>query len=831
MATRFSRSSVLVVLAMAIGVSMILFPVLAESLHAQAPTLPQPKTGRLKPDENVVNSMWPIQNIVSGPAWLMAQGIDPRPWLDRPGWNTLTRQDLSQAETPLSSGDSPVLQSVGPGVLVPFRDPAPAFSRDMLVTRDFSNTPLQTEPHIAVNPRDPDHLLLGVIDYNFPNNSAYVSIDGGVTWDGPMQIKYLREDRISGGDPVVAFDHKGKAYFASISIGVQEYSFGPIVDSAQVSAIQITTSDDGGFTWNEPVSTARSRVNTDDITVDNTGRVRGEIRISFLDKPWMSVGRHPVIEDQEVVYITYTEFDLQYGIFYIGELPILGVPDVETTPRLVRSLDGGVTWSEPVAVGPTVRRSYGEVPDPSESAIAVGTKRTIQGPQPMIGPDGMVYVVWLDSTDDETMKGLGEFYMAQSDDAGDTFGEPVRIATFLEPGFRPRNAFFRYWASAFPKVASGPEGELYVVYTALPPDKSSDEGDIYIIRSLDGGERWSRPLRLNQDDTDSLQFFPAIDVGPDGVVHVIWGDMRDDPVETRYHIYYTTSEDQGETWGFELPDLDLRVGDTRVTDFPSNPNKGFPSGLFLGDYFAVAATEDDAYVVWADTRLGEFGPTNQKIGFSRQRPIPSPEIFISPAAGSGGETITAQGHNFQPDMDVFLQIGGNVIAAGRTDSQGRITTEVFVPISGEGAHQIQLVDESGNFASTSFYMEFGFNNMRDVLDVQQGVQSQLESIDQRLVDLPQDVTASAISPETLLNIEQDLQKIETLELELQQIRELLDQSAEDVDSPEPAPVDEPTSETVSLPTWGLAGLLGLGLGTLLTLIWSSYRNSNQKSQE
>ena len=98
----------------------------------------------------------------------------------------------------------------------------------------------------------------------------------------------------------------------------------------------------------------------------------------------------------------------------------------------------------------------------------------------------------------------------------------------------------------------------------------------------------------------------------------MWGDMRDDRVGTRYHIYYTTSSDQGETWGFELQELNIRTEDTRVTDFPSNPNKGFPNGQFIGDYFAIVASDEEVYMVWADSRLGEFGGFNQKIAFARR---------------------------------------------------------------------------------------------------------------------------------------------------------------------------------------------------------------------
>lgn len=702
-------------------VQLLLIPVLTVMLVlgvgmqpalAQNPAPELPSRGKLSKDpEQIQNLSAPIADVISGPGWLMAQGVDNRAWMDRPGWNTLTRLDVASAVTPIN--DPVQMQGAGVGVLVPYRDPAPAFSRDLLITRDFSNSPLQTEPDIAVNPLDPDHIVLGTIDYNFPNNTSYVSIDGGVTWDGPRQVKYLRKDRVSGGDPVVEFDGEGNVYMASISIGVKEYTVGTAVGFALQSSIAVSKSEDGGYSWLEPISSARSDV-THEVTEDLTGRMRGTITLGFLDKPWMTTGLHPTIEDQEVIYVTYVEFNTSYDILYIGEIPTLGTPRVDTTPRLVYSTDQGATWSDPVATGPTVRRTYGEISETEGQTNTVGTKRVVQGPVPVVNSQGHVYVAWIDSTDDESQKGLGEFYLSKSTDGGASFEDPIRIASFLEPGFRPRNAYFRYWASAFPKLAVGPNDELYIAYTAIPPDSQEDDGDIFFIRSLDGGRRWSQPKQLNQDRGNALQFFPAMDVGPDGVLHVMWGDMRDDPVETRYHIYYTRSEDQGETWGFELPELNMRVGDTRVTDFPSNPNKGFPNGLFLGDYFAIAAAEGEAYLAWADTRLGEFGGYNQKIGFTRQRTIPAPEIFISPNAGPAGERITVQGHGFQPLINYYLLVGGTEVASGRTDDLGRMTANVFVPISGEGAHAVTLVDGSGNFASTSFYMEFGFDNVKEI---------------------------------------------------------------------------------------------------------------------
>jgi hypothetical protein len=219
---------------------------------------------------------------------------------------------------------------------------------------------------------------------------------------------------------------------------------------------------------------------------------------------------------------------------------------------------------------------------------------------------------------------------------------------------------------------------------------------------------------LNDDEASALQFFPEIDMGPDGMLHVAWADMRDDPVQIRYHMYYTRSADGGSTWGFDNPELGFSTRDTRVTDFPSNPNRAFPNGLFIGDYLGLAATDGDVYLVWPDSRLAEFGGINQKIGFARQRAIRSPEIFVSPSAGPGGQSVTIQGFDFQPSMNVMIQLQDSVIAAARTNDQGRFTSSVFMPVTGEGAQTINVYDETGNFASSSFYTEFGFGNIENV---------------------------------------------------------------------------------------------------------------------
>ncbi|MDF3042184.1 MAG: hypothetical protein K0Q71_4890, partial [Thermomicrobiales bacterium] len=557
----------------------------------------------------------PVEHMLSASSWVMATGQDPR-LLDIPTGGSARGIDWTGYG--VVPGGSRSGSAMAPQV--PFRSAAPAFSRNQILTRQLGLFPLNTEPHIAVNPLDPEHLVVGVIDYNFPSMSSYVSFDGGETWEGPNQLRYFQEDFSAAGDPVVAFDRDGNVYMASISLGFEEFRLGTLVSATEISSIVVSKSEDDGLTWGESVSTARSTVETTSFP-DESGRERGEVAADFLDKPWMAIGPDPEDPERDIIYIAYTEFKTRYTTLYADELPFLTSPITETTIRLVRSTDGGATWSDPIGVSPTVFQAEGASEEGEGGASAVDAQtddgeinqqaqqegeatgseadQTVQGPQPAVMADGTVVIAYLDTTLDGVQEGLATVMVTLSEDGGRSFGEPVQAAVFREIHFRPRNTFFRWWGAAFPQVTVGPDDEIYVAVTAKPGDKPTDDGDIFLLRSLDKGVNWEPPVRINADDTDRIQFFPAIDVSPDGTLHAMWGDMRDDPQEARFHIYYSESDDQGETWGFVDEQIGLNVPETRVTDFASNSLRGFPGGRFLGDYFGLAATEDDVYLVWA----------------------------------------------------------------------------------------------------------------------------------------------------------------------------------------------------------------------------------------
>ena len=677
----------------------------------------------------------PIQRSLGGSSWLMSQGFDPRLQVAAGRASNGSFDPWGGMAAPASAGRGGGIAFAPP---VPFRSAAPAFSRNQIVTRQVGLFPIQTEPHIAVDPFDPEHLVLGTIDYNFPSMSSYVSFDGGETWDGPNQVRYFQEDFSAAGDPVVAFDSDGNVYMVSISLGFEEFRLGTLVSFTEVSSMIISKSTDDGYTWNDAVSAARSTVDTNS-QVDDSGRERGTLTSQFLDKPWIAVGPHPDDPDREVIYLTYTEFATTYSTLYADELPFLTSPFTETTIRLVRSEDGGVTWSEPLAVSPTVLQAEGASepgeegeggpvddggitaqnddgeggPSAQEEAEGPGAEanQTVQGSQPAVMPDGTLVMTYLDTTNDGVQAGLMTIMAVTSDDGGETLSEPVMAGAFQELHFQPRSATFRYWGAAFPQLAVGPDDDIYIATTARPIDKPTDDGDIFLMRSRDKGETWDEPVKINQDDTDRVQFHPSIAVSADGVLHAMWGDMRDDPDEVRYHIYYTRSADQGETFGFENADLGLNVPDTRVTDFPSNSLRGFPGGRFIGDYFSIAANEDDVYMVWADTRLGEFAGANQQIGFARQTAIAPPELFLNPPSGVAGRDVTIQGFRFQANSNVAIDVGGITITNLRTNEKGEFQTNVYMPVTGEGPRNVTAFDETGNVANASFFTEFGFDSI------------------------------------------------------------------------------------------------------------------------
>ncbi|GBC75084.1 hypothetical protein HRbin06_00397 [archaeon HR06] len=575
--------------------------------------------------------------------------------------------------------------------LVPYREPSQKFSRNIIVTQDLGRWPFQNEPSIAVNPLDKDNIVIGAIDYQYLNMVAYVSIDGGITWEGPKVMKPLQRDEFTS-DPVVAFTRNGSVYYSYLTIRTEPVFVSNLVFFAETSGVAVAISKDGGFNWSDPLLAVNG-----DATVEGRELGKSQIIIRFLDKPWLAIGPAPDNPNRDNIYITYTEFLLKYPT--LPEFPYVAAPTIEVSIKLVASYDYGKSWTRPVTVSPVYSYLYGFFNVP-----------IVQGSMPAVDNKGKLYVGYYDSLSDGPFYGLFSPMITWSNDGGKTFSRPVRVATMGELDFVIWPTLFRAWSSSFAYIATGPEGEVYYVFAANPP--GPDPSDIYFSRSLDGGRSWSLPKKVNDDMSSNGQFFPFIAVDEKGIIHIAWGDKRDDPSDTRYHIYYTRSTDKGET--FEI--------NSRVSDFPSNPmQSGIPE--FIGDYFGLAARGGEVYVVWVDSRIGFAGYPNQDIAVARIEPTPSPTIFISPPSGPAGQMVTIRGFNFAPfHRQVYIMVDDVIVSSLFTDEKGRFTATIFIPAIAEGPHTITAADVTGNFATSSFYTEFGFNTIRDQLKAPQTIE-------------------------------------------------------------------------------------------------------------
>ena len=597
----------------------------------------------------------PIAELLSGPVWLHVRGFK------------IYERNLETPSLKPSRGGLPIK--------VPHRIPSPKFSRNLLISRDVGQIPYQAETGVAVNPKNPANIVIGMNDYGFYSPSAYVSMDGGVTWDGPHPMSPLQGDDY-GSDVSLAFDRNGSVYFAYMSIGWKWVKTMNVIFGDEKASIVVSKSEDGGCSWSPPIIAS-----TGDIYV-----LKDKIIVKFLDRPRITVGPDPYDLDKDRIYVTYTEFVLQYPL--VSQYPYVMAPMVSTTIKLVYSVDGGKTWSTPRSVSPTYSYWVGE------------EERIVQGSNPKVAGDGKLYVAYYDSLDDGPWNGLFSPTIVWSNDGGESFSTPIHVDHLLEMDYELPPTLFRAWVSMMPQIAIGSNGEIYLVVAARPKKFGADDSDIFFYKSLDGGETWSDLKRLNDDETTRDQFMPMIAVSPNGTINVAWADRRLDPRDVEYHIYYVRSSDRGESWS---PNI-------RVTDAPSNPNYGLP--YYIGDYFSIAAVNDDVYVAWTDTRLGRIGSPNMKIGFARLKQVSLPSISISPSSGMAGQKITLIGENFIPDGETFIMIEDSYISMIRTDNDGRFKADIFMPMLKEGKYRITAIDISGNEASESFYAEYGTDTMK-----------------------------------------------------------------------------------------------------------------------
>jgi len=449
------------------------------------------------------------------------------------------------------------------------------------VNTDCEGTAPHNETTIAADPANPNNLIGGANDYQLSVSSggtiyetiysrAHVSFDGGQTWTTYV-VPF--KSYVATGDPAVAFDAAGNAYYATLG-----FLFSQGNGCCTNPDVVVSHSADGGKTWSSP-----TRIASGSGSFGSPG--------TFNDKEYITAwGNGNAI-------VTWTVFNDGKGGSYISS------PIFDSVTH-----DGGNTWSAPQEISGSAPFCVG--------ATGGTTCNQDQFSDPVVASNGSIYVAFENTASATT--GRDQYLVVKVDPAtGAPVAGPYKVAGLID-GFTdyPINVDGRqtYQDSEFRtnsagNIAADPAnpGHLAVVWSdmrnsSLPapsdPFAAKTNSDIVVAQSFDGGVTWSVPVALTAPG-DQFMPWAAYDAG--GLLRIGYFDRSYDPAN---HAY-------GYTLATETKPGSLKFKTTQLTTTLSDPTQGtrwFSGGVvnhattFLGDYSGIAVLPGGVGSLWTDLR-------------------------------------------------------------------------------------------------------------------------------------------------------------------------------------------------------------------------------------
>jgi hypothetical protein len=404
----------------------------------------------------------------------------------------------------------------------------------------------EVEPMLAVNPRNPNHLVGVWQQDRWSTGGARglltgVSLDGGRTWAQSMAAfsHCTGGNAANGGDyarasdPWVSFAPDGTVYQIALSFN------GGVLLPGSSSAILASRSTDGGMTWGNPVTLIR------------------DSEQFFNDKEALTADP----TDARFVYAVWDRLE--------GE--------TRGPSFFSRTADGGVSW-EPA------RAIY----DPGLSAQTLNN-------QIVVLPDGTLVNFFTQLDFRPNAPEIATLSIMRSQDKGVTWSAPIVISPIQSVGTRdPETGAAVRDGSTLGSIAVGPHGELIAVWQ----DSRFSDGlrdAIALSRSVDGGLTWSIATRINREPGVPA-FIPAATIRTDGTFGVSYYDFRSNTAAptTLLTDYWLARSIDGVTW------TESRI--TGPFDLAIAP---VAEGLFLGDYQALTSIGTLFVPFYVQTNTGD----------------------------------------------------------------------------------------------------------------------------------------------------------------------------------------------------------------------------------
>ena len=221
-------------------------------------------------------------------------------------------------------------------------------------------------------------------------------------------------------------------------------------------------------------------------------------------------------------------------------------------------------------------------------------------------------------------------------------------------------------------------------------DYSGTDMDILFMKSDNTAGSWSLPVRINDDPmfNGADQFHPWISVDDAGVIHVIFYDRRLDSNNLLFDVFYTRSEDGGDTW----------TPNERITSVSSDPGQAITAGL-IGEYIGLSAWMGEIQMVWTDTRNGNqdvYSGRMNMTGVAEKDPVlPENLRLASPYPNPFNSSVTVS----------FFASSESRVELEVVDLLGRKVADIFKGISrvGENSYRWNGLDRYGNEVSSGVY--------------------------------------------------------------------------------------------------------------------------------
>lgn len=375
---------------------------------------------------------------------------------------------------------------------------------------------------IPGSPGQPSLLVAAYNDYPYtggPGLGFSRSTDGGASWTAIQMMTPINPHTIlpmdDSFDPTVTIDTVGNVFVGHISS-----------DSFWYSGMYVHKSTDGGVTFQPPVTVA----------LDLPPGPPPDPLFRFNDRCQITADISSTSPNTDNIYVAWIKdrgfsMPLPWSDIYFSF-----------------STNNGVTFSTPVTIN-EIQHDMANMPVPA------------------VASDGTVYVSWMDYN--VWTGGTGTIYLDKSTDGGVTWGPdknimPVNLPPLtLTTGTGLTDVVSK--GAPVLKVSPLNPNHVYIIFAADPDGPGFDEADIFFIRSTDGGVSWSVPVRVNDDATINDQHLPWMDVKPDGTIDIAWYDRRNDANDKLWDVYITRSIDGGNTFS-----TNVKINDQSFTS-PTNP--------------------------------------------------------------------------------------------------------------------------------------------------------------------------------------------------------------------------------------------------------------------